>query len=280
MLQTMDAIIELDSNPTSWAQEPILACYGAMKLGHHPTINEYARLISRGVVNVAHTATSAREMLVASSPRGTVPSASNLLAVAVVNACREYGSNFSLGLLEIGRRRRGGEFPRHYASLDTESRVEYLRRDRDNWFVHADLRGRVVILVDDVNVTGSQQGQLAAFLQELDVHHLHFQYLVRLSPAADNHASTIETELNLVGVANDDAFVEFLRCGNFTITTRLLWRLIELPDDSFHDAISALEASQLAAIVAGIRSEGTPSATQRARLQLISSTIDQLEAKQ
>ena len=280
MRETMDAIIDLGPDPSSWHHESIIASYGAMKIGQQAAIIAYARLIAERVVATAQAATDSEELLVLSSPRGsTVPSASNLLARAVVGACREHDTRLSLELLEIRRRHRKAELPRHYSSLDQASRIDYLTRDRENWFVDADLRDRSVILINDICVTGSQQRQLAAFLRELGVRHSHFLYLARISPSADAHAAFLETTLNLVGVTNDAAFLDFLRCGDFSITTRLIWRLIELPAHAFKEAIGALNNSNRAAIVAGIRSEGSPSVALGTRLRLIESCLDQAEVR-
>lgn len=269
MARSVGAVVTLRGDQSWQTSHAIMASYGQMKLGGRSAIDGYALLLIGVVREWSDARGEDEDLLVASTPRGAVPSASNLLSSAVVAELKTAVPRARLQPLVIGRRPRSVVLPRHYASLSPDARALRLSNERENWFVEDDVRGRRVLVIDDVRATGAHERAIDDFLRREGARAVHFQYLARFVPSVGEDADEVETALNLIGVSTDRLFLEFLRADQFTVTTRLLWRLIELPDEMFELALGVTHHQKLADMLSGIRSEGVPSREVRHRIHRI-----------
>ncbi len=259
MVRSVGAVVTLRGDEAWQTSHPIMASYGQMKLGGRSAIDGYARLLTGVVREWSDAGGEDEDLLVASTPRGAVPSASNLLASAVVAELETAAPHARLRPLVIARRPRSVVLPRHYASLSPDARALRLSHELENWSVEDDVRGRNVLVMDDVRATGAHERAVDDFLRREGARAVDFQYLARFLPPVGEDADEVETALNLIGVSTDRQFLEFLRADQFTVTTRLLWRLIELPDEMFELALRVTHHQKLADVLSGIGSEGVPS---------------------
>jgi hypothetical protein len=105
------------------------------------------------------------------------------------------------------------------------------------------VRGAVVLVVDDIRITGSAERATAAYLETLAPHSLWYLHAARLDNAVACSHPGLEDELNqsvphtLMGIIHD------VREGNFQLNTRVL-RLI-LETDNKEDYSFFLEVAPL-----------------------------------
>lgn len=228
---------------------PIFARYPAMKFGERRAVEYFAELLSA-------EANALRGDVLVSPPIRRLPSGANLVCEAL---------HKRLGLdMEVLRLtdppdafESEAEFAKwgDYAKLDFATRAS-IEPDEDVAFDHARLRGRTVIFVNDINVTGSQMRRIAPSLERAQPRAIHWLLILKVVPEVGRRYPHLESEINHSRYAKSDELIDFLRRADLTPTCKFVARLLTYGRESWARMCRSLDASRRRAIREAILAEG------------------------
>lgn len=258
MIEAADAVVTFDPDqgPPS---DPLLAQYGAMKVGDLDVIGHYGSVLAeRAAAWFAEQRHDVNGVVVTAPPMFALPAAANLLADAMARdpvlsdgvqratTVKLRRAPFGTLLLEP-----------HYGSRSETSRRAYLERSASEWHSDDGLRGAVVVFVNDVRVTGAQERRTAQHLRAQGVRMVRWQYLCAMDPAPIGERSMVETHLNRKGMEDDD-LVRRLGRPAMATTTSLVWRLLALDNPTLVAATGEMTVEHCAALTRILLAEKAP----------------------
>jgi hypothetical protein len=226
--------------------ESILFHYPSAKLGLRSSIRFCAEQLAGAAQALLARNESSAPWVVASPPRFVLPGAANLLArelTTVLGAvCDPAPTLAELWLAsDVGN----GETT---ASTNLYSQAGYETRVKERSQLHQRLkpllpeqfRGRSVLFVNDINVTGAQQHFMRQAMQGADVARIHWLYLVTVAPELGRAHPQIEYELNYSRHASFEAFTELARHADIEFTARCIHRLFDHEESELRVFLSSL----------------------------------------
>jgi PRTase ComF-like len=213
--------------------ESILFHYPTAKLGLRSSIRFCAEQLADAARDVLASSESSASWVVASPPRFVLPGAANLMARELTTMLGT-GCDLAPELAELWLASDVGNSEtapttRLYSQAGFETRVQERSQlhQRLKPLMPEQFRGRSVLFVNDINVTGAQQHFMRQAMQGVDVARIHWLYLVTVPPELGRARPQIEYELNYSRHASFDAFAELVRHADLEFTARCIHRLFD-----------------------------------------------------
>ncbi len=230
--------------------ESILIHYPTAKLGLRSSIRFCAQELARAARDVLAQHPPSASWLVASPPRFVLPGAANLLAREVVKmldgGCDPAPTLAELWLASAAGNSGGAESTRLYSQAGFETRFKERSQlhQRLKPLRAEQFRGRSVLFVNDINVTGAQQHFMRQAMQDAGVARIHWLYLVTVAPELGHAHPQIEYELNYSRHASFEAFADLVRHGDIEFTARCIHRLFDHDESEVRGFLASLPAER------------------------------------
>jgi hypothetical protein len=134
-----------------------------------------------------------------------------------------------------------------------------------------DFEGRAVLVINDINVTGTQQLFIERTLQSVWPASIHFLYVVQVDPELGRSHPEVEHSLNHLSLETFEDFVEVVTRADIDYTSRCMARLFDYPLQRFAEVIRSCDESRRARLRELAQAEGAYAGAEwRARLELLS----------
>lgn len=230
--------------------ESILFQYPAAKFGLRSSIRFCAEKLADAARDVIALDSPSAPWVVTSPPLFVLPGAANLLARELTEMLGS-DSDPAPTLAELWLASAAGngdrtESTRLYSQAGFETRFKERSQlhERLKPLVAEQFRGRSVLFVNDINVTGAQQHFMRQAMQGAGVAHIHWLYLVTVAPELGRAHPQIEYELNYSRHASFEAFADLVRHGDIEFTARCIHRLFDHEESEVRGFLASLPAER------------------------------------
>lgn len=222
---------------------PVLAAYPGLKLGVARSVRHYADRLTPPVRAITDTGPDAGRWVVTAPPvAADTPAAANLLCWELH---RQSAGGTAMTLVDIllgdppGARMdwKDPGKPLDYARLDFADRVRERDRFSRHLVEHTAFRGRPVLFVNDICVTGAQQRSMERYFRRVGARRVHWLYVVTVEPAVGRSNPTIEWEINFVPFRE---LVRLLTREEIAFTGKCVQRLMHLTERELAAVLDAL----------------------------------------
>lgn len=232
-LQTAHVLQEIRSLPLP-LDTPLYRHYPGMKLGQPPLVEFYARQLAAIAAGIVHSDFDGAPWVITAPPFFHLPAAANLMADHVCKDLQQQGLPVTLAELRLtppeNRLRDEEEFKNSYNYSKNTLQQRIRERERvqqmlDPAVLRPQFAGRKVIVINDINVTGTQQHFIAQTLAQLQVEGTHWLYIFQVEPALAAAHPEIEHQINHSQLADDDSYIAVLSDAQTRHTARCISRL-------------------------------------------------------
>lgn len=234
---------------------PLYERYPAMKLGVRESVRHYANLLVPLAETIIASQPESIDWVITAPPLFAIPAGANLMAWEVYrllsekafrrNSFRTVDLRYSLSDPQSqDYTKRGGE----YSNSGIDERIANRRRLLEGkWAPRpdpADFRGRAVLLINDINVTGTQQRFLQRLLETVRPASVHWLYVIQVDPALGLSNPQLEYALNYLNLETFDDFAEVVARADIDYTSRCLSRLFHYPEEMVEPLIRSLDETR------------------------------------
>lgn len=223
------------------ADAEIFRHYPAFKLGVTDSVRYYARLLLPLVKNlIASDSQHADWILTGPAISARTPAAANLLCRELLDLYvreRDAGDSGELSLMDI-RYDNEPTASIDYANLDFADRLAERERLSPRMVRNADFRGRPVLFVNDICVTGAQQHAMQQYFDRDGAARVRWLYLMIVDPELGRANPRIEWQINFA------PFEELLRMVSreqIQFTGKCVLKLMELSVAELEQVLRALD---------------------------------------
>ena len=227
---------------------PVFARYPAMKFGEREAVEHFARLLEPAARSLGG------DILTAPPVHG-LPSGANLICEALA---RRLGMETEV--LRLFDAPGAFESEAEFAQAGDYARLDYATRqaeqEPDAVFDAAKFRGKSVVFVNDINVTGSQQERMMRLLAPARPRAVHWLLIVDVAPGVGRRFPHLESEINHSRLADRDELIAFLRLAELTYTGKFVARLLSYGIESWTRICRSLDRATRSAIREAILAEG------------------------
>jgi len=242
---------------------PVLARYPAMKFGDLDAVRHFARLLGPLAARL-YRGRRGGGLVFTSPPVSSLPSGANLLCEAVYAELRRLGLPAGLETLRLEQNPQPFESEEEfrargdYAKLDCEARLQsQSAQAQDIRFDAQAFRGRHVVFVNDINVTGAQMRCMRALLARAQPRSLDWLLIVDVAPEIGRRHPGLESEINHSRLAEDCELVSFLRRSELRYTGKFVARLLSFGGERLAGIFRQLDAATRNAIRDAVAREGS-----------------------
>lgn len=237
-----------------WPQDlgdPLFANYPAMKLGQKAAVDFYADQLAATVEQIMARSPCLTGWALMAPPVYHLPAGASLMARAVADRIA--------GLEVVEPQLMRPIAGNGYAMAGLNVRADNRRRQDealDRPLLTHQLGGRPVIVINDINVTGTQEAFLAQLLVDVGAIARHWNYVFTVDRDLGTRYPQLEHELNISCLQSLDAFRDVLAIADTVPTARCMERLFGLPRSDFSTLASKLSPDRCAELRALAIGEG------------------------
>jgi len=233
---------------------PLFKHYPAMKLGVRESIRFYAALLLPLAEKVVASRPEITEWVVTAPPLYAIPAGANLIAWEVFRLLAEKSSsNASLRSVDLHYSLPFAPVI-HNTVANDQSRLSVASRDQSRRMLHegkwspkpdpADFRGRGVIFINDINVTGTQQKYARLTLDSVEPAAVHWLYIFQVDPDLGRSHPEIEFNLNYLNINSFEDFTQILASADIDYTSRAVARLFDYPAGDLQPFFRSLDRAR------------------------------------
>ena len=228
--------------------EPLLREYPAFKLGVKRSVLDFARQLLPLARQLIERDPHQTTWLLTSPAMVAAPAAANLLCRELYPLLRrELPAALRLSVVEIGSeadaatRFHGKEGVRSldYATLDLEDRVRERQRLSASLVIEPRFRDGAVLFVNDIRVTGAQQGAMERYFERARAKAVHWLYVVDVVEALGRSEPRLEARLNHTSL---DTLMQLLGCEEIEYTSKCIQRVLLLSGEEIEQLLRRLDA--------------------------------------
>ncbi|WP_417451420.1 hypothetical protein [Kordiimonas sp.] len=230
---------------------PLFTTYPAMKLGQKQAVDFYADILARTVDRIRECHPDLSGWALMAPPIFHLPAGASLMARAVADRL----DGLTLVEPRLSRPIAGNGYAMAGLSVRADNRRrqdEALDRPR----LMQELGGRPVIVINDINVTGTQEAFLAQLLADVGAVVSHWNYVFAVDPDLGARYPQLEHELNTNCLQSDEEFQKLLAASDTIPTARCIERLFDMPMAGFKVLALGLSPNRCAALRALAVGEG------------------------
>lgn len=244
-MENVFVLRQIDKLPIDFEQA-LFQHYPAMKLGSDKDVVFYARRLAQ-LTKDRIQVNDAEDWVVTAPPYYNLPAAANLLARKV---SQELGaSGFINELIEprlapvTFNTKAEFDLYYNYSKNNLQQRIaerERLQHSLETDNLRAQLSGKSLMVINDINVTGTQQHFMQKAFNHLGVKQCHWLYIFNLDPQLASKNPEIEHQINHCQVNTLESFASILEQDDVDFTARCLSRLFNEEFDAFSKVLSFL----------------------------------------
>ena len=233
--------------------QPLYAHYPAMKLGGLAQVDYYAERLLPEVARIIATAEAG--CVLTAPPVYRLPAAANLLARRIHALLGTKGEDIALEEMRLrpeGSRPADEQAFNNYLNYSKNDPTQR-KAERDAVLARIDadalgpaIAGKHAIVINDINVTGTQQRSLHPFLLNLGARACDWIYIFAVAPELARTHPGIEFDLNTSRLADTEAYIAFLNDADAHFTARCVSRLFASDAAEFTRIVQALQPARRA----------------------------------
>ena len=239
------------------ADAEIFRQYPAFKLGVAAGVRHYAQLLLPLVTKLIADSEHTGWILTAPAIDAHTPSAANLLCWELLDLYvreRDELTSPDLSLIEIRyddepKASVSGNEPdksQDYAKLDFADRVTERERLSRRLVHNPDLRGRPVLFLNDIRVTGAQQYTMQQYFERAEVACVRWLYVIVVDPEIGRTKPEIEWQINF---APFDDLLRMVSREEIQFTGKCVQRLMRLSVAELDQVLRALNLERRARLL-------------------------------
>lgn len=233
---------------------PIFAHYPAMKLGDRPAAEHFGALLAP--LAGAIVANAKAPCVLTAPPMRLLPSGANLVCAALARRMKGLAHT----TLRLKQPARPYDSTAEFDACGDYARLDYRsRREGQDEAVMLDIpviAGHEVIVVNDINVTGTQMRRIASALERGHPARVHWLLIINVDRCVGRRFAHLESEINHSRIASQSEMIALLRSRDLSYTSKFVARLMSFGTASLAHIFAALDASKRQAIAAAIAAEG------------------------
>lgn len=227
-----------------WPQDlgdPLFATYPAMKLGQKAAVDFYADQLTATVEQIMARSPALSDWVLMVPPVYHLPAGASLMARAMA----DHIAGVEVVEPQLTRAIAGNGYAMAGLSVRADNRR---RQDEalDRPLLTRQMGGRPVIVINDINVTGTQEAFLAQLLVDVGAVARHWNYVFTVDRDLGARYPQLEHELNVSCLQSLDDFRDLLAMADTVPTARCMERLFDLPTADFSALTSGLTAARCA----------------------------------
>jgi len=257
------ALEEIRSLPLM-LDDPLYRHYPAMKLGQEQAINFFGEKLAELAANLIRRKPDGQWTITA-PPYYQLPAAANLLACKVQNLLRQQGMIVPLVELRLNGQhiaRNQEEFNNYdnYSKNNLQQRIAERHRVQQMLDIDDEqarhFQGRSVIIINDINVTGTQQSFIQKTLDELQVNSCFWLYIFNVEKSLGARHPEVEHQINNSRINDLDSYADILADKQTRHTARCIARLFNESFNNFSYLVESLDKATCARIYQLAHNEG------------------------
>ena len=245
---------------------PLFAHYPAMKLGVLESVRYYARRLVPLVETIMNSRPESAGWVLTAPPLYAIPSGANLLAWEVHRILDDStlrkgfvrGVDVRYSLPNPGSRDfcKGSE----YSGPGLADRIRNRRRLFEGAWAPkpdpADFRDRDVIVINDINVTGTHQRFMRRNLATASPARIHWIHIFQVDPILGRSHPELEQSLNYLSMQTPEEFAATVAGAEIKYTSRSISRLLDFPKAKLAPLIRSLDETNRRKLAQLIDEEG------------------------
>lgn len=230
--------------------------YPAMKMGVRESVQFYAALLLPLAETIVARHPEITEWVVTAPPLYAIPAGANLIAWEVFRLLTARGScgvvmrsvdlRYSLPYLPLIH----GTHTNDQSSTGVANRIRSRRQLHEGKWAPKpdpeDFRGRAVLFINDINVTGTQQKFARLTLDRVQPALVHWLYIFQVDPDLGRAHPEIEYNLNYLNLDTFDDFAEAVATADIDYTSRAVARLFDYPIEQLGPLFRSLDPARRA----------------------------------
>jgi hypothetical protein len=214
--------------------EPFYSDYPSLKLGVDESVLHYAKLFASLVEQLITTTPNYKDWVLTAPAYNVIPAAANLLCWRVYDLLKsQLPTSITLSVINIRETNRFSEpeDPKtlkksyDYSKLNWQERIK--SRERSSHFIIQEpaFRDRVVIFVNDINVTGTQQQFMQHYFEKVQAATVYWLYVIDIENSIGKSEPQLEHSINYSNFASFEEFAHIIAYANIQYTAKCIWRL-------------------------------------------------------
>lgn len=234
---------------------PLFEHYPAMKIGVQESVRYYASRLAPLAAEIIASEPETMEWVVTAPPLYAIPAGANLLAWEVYRmlaeraaghrCIREVNLRYALPIPSMTRHVLPGA---DYSSAGIEHRIRNRQALHEGEgaprLASADFRGRAVLYVNDINVTGTQQTFMQRALDAVHPASIHWLYVIQVDPSLGRSNPEVEYSLNYLNLDSFEDFAESVARADIEYTSRCVARLFAYPHAQLEPLLRSLDVTR------------------------------------
>ncbi len=211
--------------------------YSRFKFGDGHIAESYGQALAGGFLyQHAEELMRGKQAVILPSPYFAIPTASYAMAAAFKKHINRFLAANRLPVAHEAKIHRYKTYSLDYGELDADSRLNLILNDKyhlDNEF----LKGKLLIFIDDIKITGSHELVIRNLLQQFSLQDEAAWYLYFAQLNGVHIHPRIENNLNYSYVKSIHHLGNIIDCGNFKVNTRIVKYILNAEFAAFEQFI-------------------------------------------
>jgi len=243
----MQVLAQIDHLPLK-LEDALYQHYPAMKLGQQAAVTFYSKLLASIASSICQQS-GHHDWVVTAPPCHHLPAAANLLARKVHQLLALQDITTDLVEPRLGQRQAAFnsevEFRRYYDYSKNSVAQRIAERQRIQDFLEIEeltqqFKDKSLIIINDINVTGTQQNFMQQTFEKFQVKACHWLYIFNIKTSLAIHHPELEHQINHSKIKSLDSFSQVLADPQTDHTARCISRLFNEKLDKFHYLVKSL----------------------------------------
>jgi len=210
--------------------------YSRLKLGVSESVDYFGAQLSRLAEDViTQSLPGHTDWVIAGPPYNVLPGGPNLLSSYIYKDLRNrLPDSISLSFAHLGDETGNLEIKdaeslnsfHNYSTFTQQERNRFYEHSRDPLLEPRDFRGRSILFVNDIKVTGTHQRYMEQVFAKLDVPRICWLYILLIERKIAEAEPEVEYAINQSSIAGFDEFADLLATQKLEYTSRCITRLL------------------------------------------------------
>lgn len=211
--------------------------YSKLKFGDRIIAKQFGYELAESFYNTHTDVLLAEDCVVISSPYNYIKNAATIMTEYFIERLNQLLVNACGKSVEYTTIHRKVSYTADYGFLSKEKRKSLL--NNDEFYINKDfVKGKTIIFVDDVKITGTHEDKLKDILDETSLNNIGHFFLYYANYSGNQ--PDIESKINFASAKTDKDFSDLLTNKNAEMIIRPIKYIMSLEEDKFSRIITSL----------------------------------------
>lgn len=240
--------------------------YSRLKLGVTQSVDYFGAQLSRPAEEViTESLPEHADWVIAGPAYNVLPGGPNLLCSYLYENLRnKLPDSIALSFAHLGDETGNLEIKdaeslnsyHNYSTFTQQERTQSYEHSPDPLLEPRDFRGRSILFVNDIKVTGTHQRYMEQVFAKLDVPQICWLYVLAIDQTIAEAEPEVEYAINQSSIGGFDEFAELLARDKLAYTSRCITRLLSYELSQLAKLFQMLDLSRKKAILERVTAEG------------------------